>query len=91
MLGAEPGDRRPMTRADALSLRDLDSVVDGHPNPKEGFPFFDAATGSLGQGLSVSAGLAVAARADEIDRMVFCIVGGGEGREEIVFFEIKNQ
>ncbi len=81
MIGAEPGDRRPMTRADALSLRDLDSVVDGHPNPKEGFPFFDAATGSLGQGLSVSAGLAVAARADEIDRMVFCVVGDGESRE----------
>src|SRR5262249_59446018 len=53
-------DRRPMTRADALRLREIDSPIDGHPNPAEGFPFFPAATGSLGQRLSIAAGLALA-------------------------------
>jgi len=75
------GGLRPMTREDALSLREMGSVVDGHPNPAEGFPFFDAATGSLGQGLSVSAGIAAAARLDGLDKRIFCIMGDGESRE----------
>ena len=66
---------------DALTLREADSVLDGHPNPAVGFPFFDAATGSLGQGLSVAAGLACAARLDGSDKKVFCIIGDGESRE----------
>jgi transketolase len=75
------GATRPMTRQDALTLRDLHSPIDGHPNPAEGFPFFPAATGSLGQGLSISAGLALAARLDGIDRRVYCLIGDGESRE----------
>ena len=66
---------------DALTLRMADSVLDGHPNPAIGFPFFDAATGSLGQGLSVAAGLALASRLDGSDRKIFCIIGDGEARE----------
>jgi len=66
---------------DALTLRAADSVLDGHPNPAIGFPFFDAATGSLGQGISVAAGLACAARLDETQRTIYCIVGDGESRE----------
>ena len=42
-----------------MTLRQGDSVLDGHPNPAVGFGFFDAATGSLGQGLSVAGGLAL--------------------------------
>jgi transketolase len=80
-IGKEKASWRPMTRADALTLRAIDSVVDGHPNPVEGFPFFDAATGSLGMGLSVAAGLAGAARLDKLDKRVFCIIGDGESRE----------
>ena len=66
---------------DALTLRMADSVLDGHPNPAIGFPFFDAATGSLGQGLSVAAGLALASRLDGSSRRIFCIIGDGEARE----------
>ena len=77
-----PGGRaRPMTLDDLMSLRDIDSPIDGHPNPVLGFPFFDAATGSLGQGLSVSAGLGGAARLDGIDKAIYCIIGDGESRE----------
>ncbi len=63
------------------TLREDDSPLDGHPNPKEGVAFFDAATGSLGQGLSVAAGLAIAARADNTGRKIYCIIGDGEARE----------
>lgn len=77
-----PDDRpRPMTIDDLLALRSIESFVDGHPNPMLGFPFFDAATGSLGQGLSVAAGLAAAARVDGLDKSIFCIIGDGEASE----------
>jgi transketolase len=63
------------------TLREADSPLDGHPNPMEGVAFFDAATGSLGQGLSVAAGLGLAAIADKTDRKIYCIIGDGEARE----------
>ncbi len=63
------------------TLREADSPLDGHPNPKEGVGFFDAATGSLGQGLSVAAGLGLAAIADKTGRKTYCIIGDGEARE----------
>jgi transketolase len=72
---------RPMTRDDVMKLREIDSPIDGHPNPRCGVPFFDAATGSLGQGLSVAAGLGAAARMDKLDRNIYCLIGDGESRE----------
>ena len=72
---------RPMTVDDLNSLRAIDSPIDGHPNPRVGFPFFDAATGSLGQGLSIAAGLGAAARLDGSDRRIYCLIGDGESRE----------
>ena len=77
-----PGNHaRPMTLDDLMALRDIHSPIDGHPNPVLGFPFFDAATGSLGQGLSVAAGLGAAARLDGIDKVIYCIIGDAEARE----------
>ena len=97
-LGAtvgKPGQERPAPMDDVHTLRETDSPFDGHPNPAEGFPFFDAATGSLGQGLSVAAGLGLAARADELDQRIYCIIGDGEAREgqiwEAVDFIIDHQ
>jgi transketolase len=81
MIGKNKAEARPMTREDALKLRAIESPIDGHPNPALGVPFFDAATGSLGQGLSVAAGVAAAARQNKIDRNVYCIIGDGESRE----------
>lgn len=77
----ENGVRRKLTEKDAATLREQNSTLDGHPNPRVGFPFFDAATGSLGQGLSVAAGIGEAARLDGIDKRVYCIIGDGEARE----------
>lgn len=81
MVGKDPESRKKLTIDDLKTLRAANSVLDGHPNPMEGFPFFDAATGSLGQGLSVSAGLAEAARLDGMDKRIYCIIGDGESRE----------
>jgi transketolase len=81
MYGKDPDNRRKLTTDDLNNLRELTSELDGHPNPMEGFPFFDAATGSLGQGLSVAAGLGEAARLDGLDKRIYCIIGDGESRE----------
>jgi transketolase len=88
MVGKSRADARPMTRDDAMTLRAIDSPIDGHPNPGLGVPFFDAATGSLGQGLSVAAGLAAAAVMDRGGhahvadaRNIYCLIGDGESRE----------
>ncbi|MCH8822039.1 MAG: transketolase [Planctomycetes bacterium] len=72
---------RPLTQDDLQTLREAESVLDGHPSPMEGVTFFDAATGSLGQGLSVACGLGIAAKNDGLDRRIYCIIGDGESRE----------
>jgi transketolase len=77
----DPSAGRAMTREDAMTLRAINSPIDGHPHPQVGVPFFDAATGSLGQGLSVAAGLGAAAKMDGLDRNFYCIIGDGESRE----------
>ena len=81
VYGADPSKGRKLAIDDLWTLRRIDSILDGHPNPAIGFPFFDAATGSLGQGVSVAAGLALAARLDGIDKTIYVICGDGESRE----------
>ena len=80
-VGADRRTAEPLTLDALADLRKLDSVLDGHPNPAIGVPFFDCATGSLGQGASVGAGLGLAARLDESDRRIYVIIGDGESRE----------
>ncbi len=80
MIG-HAGKLRPLTIPELDHLRERDSELDGHPNPAEGFPFFDAATGSLGMGLSVAAGLSLAAKRDGTPRRIYTIIGDGESRE----------
>lgn len=80
-VGRDRATARSLAAAEVADLRKADSVLDGHPNPHLGFPFFDSATGSLGQGLSAGAGVALAARMRGTKRRVFVVCGDGEMRE----------
>jgi transketolase len=62
-----------------MTLRQSTSELEGHPTPR--VPGVDAATGSLGQGLSVGAGLAMGARLDKSPTRVYVLVGDGEMAE----------
>jgi transketolase len=63
-----------------LTLREFSSELEGHPTPL--VPGVDAATGSLGQGLSVGAGLAIgAAKLEKNDARVYVLLGDGEMAE----------
>lgn len=59
-----------------MTLRQASSELEGHPTPL--IPGVDAATGSLGQGLSVGAGLAIGARLDNSPTRVYVLTGDGE-------------
>ncbi|KAL3313269.1 hypothetical protein Ciccas_008133, partial [Cichlidogyrus casuarinus] len=66
--------------SDLLTLRKIDSDLEGHPTPR--LPFVDVATGSLGQGLSVAAGMAYCGKyIDKMNYRVYCIIGDGESAE----------
>ena len=64
----------PLSRV--MTLRQFSSELEGHPTPR--IHGVDAATGSLGQGLSVGAGLAIGARLDHSDTRVYVLMGDGE-------------
>src|SRR5208282_4246492 len=68
---------------DLLKLRQFDSDLEGHPTPR--LPFVDVATGSLGQGLSVGVGMALAARFDKLDYNTYVLLGDGELAEGAVW------
>lgn len=63
-----------------MTLREFSSELEGHPTPR--IPGVDAATGSLGQGLSVGAGLAIGAKyLERNDSRVYVLLGDGEMAE----------
>lgn len=67
---------------DELStFRILDSRLQGHPSTMEKLPGIRIATGSLGQGLSVSLGIALAKKLNDDPKHVFCLMGDGELEE----------
>jgi transketolase len=66
-----------------LTLRQLNSELEGHPTPL--IRGVDAATGSLGQGLSVGAGLALGARMAGSPARVYVLMGDGEMAEGSVW------
>ncbi len=66
-----------------LTLRQFTSDLEGHPTPR--LPFVDVATGSLGQGLSVGVGMALAARLDKLDYNTYVLLGDGEIAEGSVW------
>jgi transketolase len=62
------------------TLRKLGSPLQGHPD-KRFLPVLEGNTGSLGQGISVGIGMALAARLDKKDWHTFVMVGDGEIQE----------
>src|ERR1700686_5030195 len=65
---------------DVVTLRKLSSPFQGHPHWLK-LPGVEVSTGSLGQGLSIAVGLALAARLDGRKHKIFCIMGDGEQQE----------
>uniref|UniRef100_A0A0K0E7T0 transketolase n=1 Tax=Strongyloides stercoralis TaxID=6248 RepID=A0A0K0E7T0_STRER len=67
-----------------LSLRKIDSDIEGHPTPR--LNFIDVATGSLGQGLSIACGMAwVGKYKDKASYRVYALLGDGETAEGSVW------
>jgi transketolase len=62
------------------TLRQIGSPLEGHPNMRR-LPGVEASTGSLGQGLSLGIGHALAARLDHLDCRVYVLLGDGEVEE----------
>jgi transketolase len=72
-----------LSKQDLLTLRRIDSNVEGHPTPR--MPWVDVATGSLGQGLSAGLGNALAAHLDGIPFNTYVLLGDGECAEGSVW------
>jgi transketolase len=70
-------------REHLLTLRQINSDLEGHPTPR--LPFVDVATGSLGQGLPAGIGIALATRMDKRDQRVYVLMGDGESAEGSVW------
>jgi transketolase len=67
-------------KEDVMTLRKLGSAFQGHPHRLK-LPGIEASTGSLGQGLSIAVGIALAQKMDRIPAKTFCIMGDGEQQE----------
>ena len=67
--------------AELATFRRLGTRLQGHPTPVEGLPGIRVASGSLGQGLSVAAGVAQAKKLNGDNHLVFCLMGDGEQEE----------
>lgn len=61
------------------TLRKLGSPLQGHP--QMGLSGVEISSGSLGQGLSIADGIALAARMDKLDIRAYCLMGDGETNE----------
>ncbi|MCS7224975.1 MAG: transketolase [Armatimonadetes bacterium] len=66
-----------------MTLRKVDSDLEGHPTPR--FRHAEVATGSLGQGLSIGAGMALAGKIDALPYRVYVLLGDGEVAEGAVW------
>jgi transketolase len=67
--------------AELATFRQINSRLQGHPTTHEHLPGVRIASGSLGQGMSVAAGAALAKRLNKDDRIVYSLHGDGELQE----------
>jgi len=64
--------------SELITLRKLGSRLQGHPGVNKGLPGLEASTGSLGHGLSIAVGMALAFRLDGKANRAYSILGDGE-------------
>ncbi|MBT8420562.1 MAG: transketolase [Gammaproteobacteria bacterium] len=69
-----------ITSQDLLHLRRLESILQGHPDSRR-CPGVEASSGSLGQGLSIAHGMALAIRNQPMSPRVYVLLGDGELQE----------
>ncbi|MGH2634945.1 MAG: transketolase [Actinomycetota bacterium] len=79
-----------VTDEQLLSFRRFGSPVQGHPVPLPDMPWIDVATGSLGQGLSIGLGMALAMKMDGIPARVWVLLGDSESAEGSVWEAMAN-
>jgi len=79
-----------ITDEQLLTFRRFGSPVQGHPVPLPEMPWIDVATGSLGQGLSIALGMALAMKMDAIPARVWCLMGDSEVAEGSVWEAMEN-
>lgn len=65
--------------AELLTLRNIDSTLEGHPTRL--FPYTEVPTGSLGQGLSVGVGMALYAKSQKLSYKTYVLLGDSEMAE----------
>ena len=79
-----------ITDEQLLTFRRFGSPVQGHPVPLPEMPWIDVATGSLGQGLPIALGMALAMKMDAIPARVWCLMGDSEAAEGSVWEAMEN-
>jgi transketolase len=62
------------------TLRQMGSIYQGHPDVRF-IPSLEASTGSLGEGISIGLGMALAAKLDQSPTRVYVVIGDGESQE----------
>lgn len=83
-LYAVLADKGYFDKAELMTLRKLESHLQGHPDMRK-TPGVDANTGSLGQGIAIAMGMALAAKHAKKDYHVYTLVGDGECQEGLVW------
>ncbi len=78
-----------INRDELFTLREFGSNLQGHPVKNEEFGI-EISTGSLGMGLSIGVGCALAAKLDKSDRKIFVLLGDGELNEGSVWEAVMS-
>lgn len=77
------------------TFRKLNSRLQGHPATEEGLPGIRIASGSLGQGLSVACGAALAKKLNKDEHLIYALTGDGELQEgqnwEAIMYAAHNK
>lgn len=84
VLYAALAEKGYFSKDELMSLRKIDSMLQGHPDMK-GTPGVDMSTGSLGQGIAAANGMALAGKIDNKDYRVYALIGDGECQEGLVW------